>query len=345
MSRAGLVSNGAARTSARVAAGASRLRAFARFDFLRAIVLQVNSACQRRSSAPPVDALDRPAEPPFAPQRCQPRLVPVSFALEGVGGGEHTLSPAYGASKASQSTVVPADPVLAQALEQYGPVMAGHAAPAPNPAPSARAARAPRAPAEPCSASASLAHADQGWVRSHLDEDPAAGLPQRLHARVELHRLADVAPPVTGIGRLLQEASPVRFERMGICGGRAVTRRGGSLELVEDRVHERRMERVRYLHGPDRESGRFERGDRGGRSPLAPAGDDDALWPVDGRQADCRPDRPSSASTVCGSAKTAAMSPSCGRLPISRARSANNSRPSSRLKTPETTAAAYSPTL
>ncbi len=54
---------------------------------------------------------------------------------------------------------------------------------------------------------------------------------------------------------------------------------------------------------------------------------------------------PRSANTFSGSAKTAAMSPSCGRLPISRARSASSPRPSSRLKTPPTTAATYSPTL
>ena len=92
-------------------------------------------------------------------------------------------------------------------------------------------------------------HPQKGRRRPHLQEHAVALLPQRLHPVPEPHCFPRVPPPVVRSALLLSHppSRHVRDERLPRC--RVLHRSRHTLELLQHRLHQRRVERVRH-HQP-----------------------------------------------------------------------------------------------
>ena len=182
------------------------------------------------------------------------------------------------------------------------------------------------------------------WCGADLEEHPV-GRGQRLNAVGEADRFPDVPCPVVRPGRrhvrsaieIADEWDPRR---------RIVQAPGDSAELVEDRIHQRRVERVRDVQ---RLSASTPSASKRSRAPIQLAARrtmTTLLRTVDGGDRNARGSRASAPEATASAPNTASHRAARGSDCISRPRLGDRAAaPSSSVSTPAMHAATYSPTL
>ncbi len=156
---------------------------------------------------------------------------PVALALERVG---RQCDPAVGAgpTEAGPVDVQPGDVQRRDAVEQLLAVVA----------PAAQR----RGPCPDTGRQAGLAHPEQHRMRADLDERVHTHPVQCRHPGGELHRLSDVTHPVLRVGQLRADRLAGHVGDHSALRRAEGDRRGDPPELVQHRLHQRRVERVRH---------------------------------------------------------------------------------------------------